>query len=115
MQIDEDVFISHYGKKGMKWGVRKKNARYSTASAVNKFPQSKRAGDAGVRLGQTINAATGRNPKALSKSDKARVQALYNKRAKTTLKVAGGAAVLYGARKAAGKAAFKYAMKQSMG
>ena len=64
MEPDTDAFLEHYGKKGMKWGVTKAEAKTAVRTSRNKatgnlqdrYTKTRKDGTTGVR--KTKTAAT---------------------------------------------------------
>ncbi len=58
MVIDEDIYLEHFGVKGMQWGVRKSNTSSSgKTSSDNKTSKKKRAAQIAVVTGVVVAGA----------------------------------------------------------
>lgn len=56
MYVDEQTYLAHYGVKGMKWGVRKKdNLAVRGVQRIGRTMASGPFGKAGIKAGKKIN------------------------------------------------------------
>lgn len=64
MYVDEQTYLAHYGVKGMKWGVRKKdNLAVRGVQRIGRTMATGPFGKAGIKAGKKINEANAKRSK----------------------------------------------------
>lgn len=85
-EINADVFLEHYGVKGMKWGVRKQGTQSSTSTRVGRAARKLSGGG-----GPGITDPTPRSKaRAKYRSDKAKAKAAVIPARKAASRMKGG-------------------------
>lgn len=69
MYVDEQTYLAHYGVKGMKWGVRKKdNLAVRGVQRIGRTMASGPFGKAGIKAGKKINEVNAKRSKRASEA-----------------------------------------------
>ncbi len=83
MAIDDDV-LEHYGKKGMKWGVRKSDSSPTSATVTQKKPGGKLSTSGGKNQPASSDAKTAATSRQTAKSSG--IHALDNNQLQTAVR-----------------------------